>query len=487
MTGMSKAEQPLSFRNMPLTSAEQTLGDQGIVHGDVLTLHAATPYVTVHLPDELCDVYGSSVTVVAGPSDTLDHVKAAVTAQTRLHTKSMLLSYEGPQPWYIIVKLPPPLQKAHGPKTTLAVDQMTPSRGPCLWTPVATIKAKLEAQTGVPCAEQSLFFGIIPLGSADDETLGEYGVRNGGTIELLLPRRHEDGYNMTPFVVRVEMPSSLQPMHDSLMAVQTSTDETVGDVKGRVQAITGMSVAAQELIFYGVTLSENDMTLDAAQIMHGDSIQLRRPRVDGSTLGSLGVPSGGDLDLVLIRSSVEAKETQTISEHVDNSPRVEPSSGRSATKRAPPRKPPPERKTKARPPARPEHESSEESPSTEGSSTMQVTTRIENDAPTCQDWHELHALISIHVPAALPFARAPIELVCVIDTSGSMEGEKLRAMQHTLRFLVRHGLGDEDKVSAALRSVAMKDISNASSTDSAYVVMSLTCVHRLVWSSSTRW
>jgi hypothetical protein len=241
ITGMSKADQQLAFGSLPLTSGSQTLGGAGIVSGDTLKLSEAAPYVTVHLPDELHPTFGPTVTVAAGPTDTIDDVKAVVEAQTGVPPEDQTLSYAPPPATFVTVDLPSSLHATHGPTITLAVDLATET--------LAELKAKVEAQTGVPPADQA-----ITLGSASGvldgttalsdatATLASLGVPNGGNVDLSLPSGPSAP---PPFAVKVEMPASLQPLYGETITIPTSATESVADVKAKVEAITGMSPSEQ--------------------------------------------------------------------------------------------------------------------------------------------------------------------------------------------------------------------------------------------------
>ena len=63
VTGMSTAEQQLAFGGVALTSDSGSLGGAGIESGDMLTLSAATPSVSVTLTPELHSTFGPTVTV----------------------------------------------------------------------------------------------------------------------------------------------------------------------------------------------------------------------------------------------------------------------------------------------------------------------------------------------------------------------------------------------------------------------------------------
>ena len=93
----------------------------------------------------------------------------------------------------------------------------------------------------------------------------------------------------------------------------------------------------------------------------------------------------------------------------------------------------------------PEDPSTPEAPRSEDD--VQIFMRIEDDSPEARQASTLATLVSIRVPKLPPtIERPPIELVAIIDCSGSMDGEKMLAMQDTLRFLVKHALNEKDKL-----------------------------------------
>jgi len=59
--------------------------------------------------------------------------------------------------------------------------------------------------------------------------------------------------------------------------------------------------------------------------------------------------------------------------------------------------------------------------------------------------HDLSVLASIAAAEAAPTVRQPLELVAVVDRSGSMGGSKMKEMKETLSFLVQHGLQKADR------------------------------------------
>ena len=241
ITGMSKAEQQLAFGSLPLTSGTQTLGSAGVQGGDTLSLSERAPSVTVHLPNEMHLAFGPSATVAAGPTDTIEDVKALVEALTGVPPEDQTLSYAPPPETFVTVDLPSSLHATHGPTVLLAV-------APSVAT-LADLKAKVEAQTGVPPADQAMQLGsasgVLDGTTAltdDTATLASLGVQRGGNVDLSLP----NGPSPPPaFAVTVEMPTSVQPLYGETITIPTSASESVADVKAKVEAITGMRLAEQ--------------------------------------------------------------------------------------------------------------------------------------------------------------------------------------------------------------------------------------------------
>ena len=208
IAGTSKAEQQLAFGSVPLVTDAQTLGVAGIASGDTLTLSEAAPYITVHLPIGLHTTYGPTVTVAAGPTDTVADLKAAVEAQTGVPADNQTLSYVPPPQAYVTIDLPPSLEATHGSTITLAVNPLTQT--------LADLKRKVEAQTGVPPSDATILLGAAS-GVLDgttaltDEsaTLASLGVSSGGNVDVSLP----NGPATAPaFSVQVAMPTSSQTM-----------------------------------------------------------------------------------------------------------------------------------------------------------------------------------------------------------------------------------------------------------------------------------
>eukprot|EP01112_Ceratiomyxa_fruticulosa_P005900 TRINITY_DN16710_c0_g1_i1.p1 TRINITY_DN16710_c0_g1~~TRINITY_DN16710_c0_g1_i1.p1 ORF type:complete len:118 (-),score=23.47 TRINITY_DN16710_c0_g1_i1:101-454(-) len=80
-----------------------------------------------------------------------------------------------------------------------------------------------------------------------------------------------------------------------------------------------------------------------------------------------------------------------------------------------------------------------------------ITVKGETEFPafTYDKEHTFHAIASIQAPKFEEISRAsraPIDLIVVIDASGSMAGEKLALVKNTLHFVVNQ-LKKEDRLS----------------------------------------
>lgn len=89
----------------------------------------------------------------------------------------------------------------------------------------------------------------------------------------------------------------------------------------------------------------------------------------------------------------------------------------------------------------------ESSPAASSSATtdlIQLSLSTENTALAHGDTHHATGMISLQAPEAPERERAPLEIVAVVDRSGSMSGQKINSMKQTLSFLVAHGLQAAD-------------------------------------------
>ena len=70
----------------------------------------------------------------------------------------------------------------------------------------------------------------------------------------------------------------------------------------------------------------------------------------------------------------------------------------------------------------------------------------EKEALSAGEVHSTLAMISLAASAHEPKARLPLEIVAVVDRSGSMRGDKIAVMKETLSFLVSKGLQSGDSL-----------------------------------------
>jgi len=83
--------------------------------------------------------------------------------------------------------------------------------------------------------------------------------------------------------------------------------------------------------------------------------------------------------------------------------------------------------------------------SASASTMVQLTCSAEQTALSCDTAHSPLAMVSLLAPAAVETAqRTPLEIVAVVDRSGSMGGQKMNIMKETLEFLVTKGLQQGD-------------------------------------------
>ena len=77
---------------------------------------------------------------------------------------------------------------------------------------------------------------------------------------------------------------------------------------------------------------------------------------------------------------------------------------------------------------------------------LSLSVSAEKDALCAGEAHTTLAMISLAASAQEPKARQPLEIVAVVDRSGSMRGAKIAVMKQTLSFLVSKGLQSGDSL-----------------------------------------
>lgn len=71
-----------------------------------------------------------------------------------------------------------------------------------------------------------------------------------------------------------------------------------------------------------------------------------------------------------------------------------------------------------------------------GAKDLSLTAQAEFSAYTHASRHDCWAVVNISAPVYKRESRAPIDVVAVIDQSGSMRGEKIERVKKTLLFVI---------------------------------------------------
>ena len=167
-------------------------------------------YVTISVPAALQGTFGSTISIAAGPSATVGDVKAALAGALGVSASSLSLSAGGcplddgaslssallssagaangddaidavfsgvapSDPFVVTLPLPPSLQETHGGASLTLATSADAS--------VGSLKALIEAVTGLDASEQEISFGGSVLVS-DSQTLGAAGIVSGATAYL---------------------------------------------------------------------------------------------------------------------------------------------------------------------------------------------------------------------------------------------------------------------------------------------------------------
>lgn len=77
---------------------------------------------------------------------------------------------------------------------------------------------------------------------------------------------------------------------------------------------------------------------------------------------------------------------------------------------------------------------------------LSLSASAEKGALSAGEGHSTLAMISLAASAHEPKARLPLEIVAVVDRSGSMRGDKIAVMKETLSFMVSKGLQSGDSL-----------------------------------------
>lgn len=254
-----KPLQRLFFQGQPLTKPMATLGDCGIVHDSTINLEPIE--VTVQTPN------GQSITLLVDPNDTIRDIKQQIEDDHDIPIQDQRLEFQGR-----------PLQDpktvaesglGHGdsiqlaPMEILVQDDRGNEYPVTMNSPDDTIddlKTRLEEQHDIPQSEQRLAYQGKPLDDDKKKTnkksLRSCGIQHGSIVNLL------------------PMEISVKDANGKEFPVKTWPDDTIDDLKTRIEQQTKIPKAEQKLAYQGKPLDDDDETLRDCGIDHGSKLDL---------------------------------------------------------------------------------------------------------------------------------------------------------------------------------------------------------------------
>ncbi len=249
---LPKPMQRLFFEGEPLTNPTASLHDCGIIHESTLTLEPME--ITIQTPQ------GESIQLQVDPNDTVKDIKQKLADEHDIPVDEQRLEFQGK-----------PL-KDHDTPAELGIKhgdtiQMTPmevtvrdAKGKEFSVEVQPddtvedLKARIEDQEQIPKAEQRLAFEGKPL-SKDKKSLKSYGIQHGSMLDL------------EPMTISVETPTGEH------VDVPFSPNDTIADIKNKLEELHGIPVKDQRLAFKDNELSDQS-TLKDNGIQHGDTLKV---------------------------------------------------------------------------------------------------------------------------------------------------------------------------------------------------------------------
>lgn len=119
---------------------------------------------------------------------------------------------------------------------------------------VRDVKRQIEKKEGTPVDQQRLFFGPTEL--KDSPTLRDCGIK------------HQDTLKLEPMQIHVKTPEG------KTVTLNVRPDDTIQDVKDKVEKKEKIPADQQRLTFRGKELDDPVSTLDDNNIKHGDTLNL---------------------------------------------------------------------------------------------------------------------------------------------------------------------------------------------------------------------
>jgi ubiquitin len=122
--------------------------------------------------------------------------------------------------------------------------------------PVGNLKLQVETKTGKPVKHQRLFFKPKQGELQSQPPLRHYGIM------------HKDTLTLEPMHIHVQTPQ------DKIVTINVHPNDTIQNVKEKVEEKEGIPVDEQRLTFQGKELKKPKATLDDTGIKHGDTLKL---------------------------------------------------------------------------------------------------------------------------------------------------------------------------------------------------------------------
>jgi ubiquitin C len=266
-TGVPKKQQRLTFEGKPLKKDKKTLKDYKIKNQDTLILEPMQ--VNVKTPD------GKTLSFQVEPTDTIEDVKKKVEDEIGMPVPDQRMLFEGEElndPATLddynikngdtLFLDPMKIHVKHWDGKIITLDVQPDDT-------IDDIKTRVEEKEDIPKDQQRLTFEGQLL-DEDDKTLRDYGVK------------HESTLNLEPMQINVKTPDG------KTIPVQVEPNDTVEDVKKKVEDKTGIAVPDQTLLFDGDEL-DDPTTLADNNIKHGDTLTLAPMQIyvkhwDGSVI-----------------------------------------------------------------------------------------------------------------------------------------------------------------------------------------------------------